>query len=91
MYSAGRGWGERLTLGRLRNQWPAVVGASVAARSEPVKLAAGVLTIRAESGAWATELTLLAKQLLARMGDQLGAGVVRDVRVVVGHMPPAPR
>ena len=85
LYSAGRGWGERLALGRLRNQWPEVAGDLVASRSEPVRLAGGILTIRADDGAWATELTLLGTALARRAEAALGGGFVREVRVVSGR------
>lgn len=82
--SAGKGWGERLALGTLRRRWAEVAGATVAERSEPVRLAAGVLTIRAEAGAWASELTLLGRALAARADAMLGSGLVREVRIVSG-------
>ncbi|MBI4728207.1 MAG: DUF721 domain-containing protein [Acidobacteria bacterium] len=82
---AGRGWGERLAAGRLRDEWAAVVGEQVAAHSEPLKLVRGVLTLRAESGAWATELSLLARSLAGRIDAHLGGGVVREVKIVAGE------
>lgn len=81
---AGRGWGERIALGRLRDQWPAIVGEQVAARSEPVALSRGVLTVRADGGAWASELTLLARTLAEKVDAFLGGESVREVRVSAG-------
>lgn len=81
---AGRGWSERMALGRLRDAWPRVVGALVAGRSEPVRLRDGVLTIRVESGAWANELTLLAPTLAVKVDAFLGGGSVRAVKVTAG-------
>ena len=78
---AGRGWGERMYLDRLVQAWPEVVGPQIAARSEPVRLAQGVLTVRADPGAWAAELTLLGPSLAARASEALGEGAVREVRV----------
>ena len=54
-----RGWEEQMALGRLKARWAEVVGDQVAARSEPVRLESGRLTIRVEGGAWAAELALL--------------------------------
>ncbi len=79
------GWRERLALGRLRSQWGQVVGDQVAAHSAPVKLASGTLTLRAESGAWASELALLAPRLAAASDRWLGGGLVKDVRVYAGR------
>lgn len=82
---AGLGWRERLATGRLRDAWARAVGEQVAAHSEPVRLARGVLTVRAESGAWATELALLGTSLAERADAFLGGGLVREVKVVAGE------
>lgn len=79
------GWAERLALGTLRERWPEVVGPAVASRCEPVRLDQAVLTIRAEAGAWATELTLLGASVAAKSERLLGPGSVREVRVVAGR------
>lgn len=89
MLVANRGWGERMALGRLRASWASVVGEQVAARSEPFRFERGVLTVLAEGGAWATELTLLAAGLAASVNASLGEQLVREVRVVAGR-PGAP-
>ncbi|HEV2685342.1 MAG TPA: DUF721 domain-containing protein [Actinomycetota bacterium] len=81
---SGRGWDERMRFGRLREEWAAVVGPDVAARSTPVALNAGVLSIRADGSAWATELTLLARSIVDKVDAYFGGGVVRDVRVSAG-------
>lgn len=81
---AGRGWGERVAFSKLRSEWAGVVGASVAARSAPESLRRGVLTVRASSGAWATELTLLSRALAEKANAFLGGDLVREVRVSAG-------
>jgi predicted nucleic acid-binding Zn ribbon protein len=81
---SGRGWEERMRVGRLRDQWASVVGPDVAARSTPVALNGGVLSIRADGAAWATELTLLARSIVDKVDSYLGGGVVREVRVSAG-------
>ena len=81
---SGRGWEERMRFGRLREEWANVVGPDVAARSTPVALNAGVLSIRADGAAWATELTLLARSIVDKVDSYLGGGVVREVRVSAG-------
>jgi len=81
---SGRGWDERMRFGRLRDEWARVVGPEVAARSTPVALNAGVLSIRADGAAWATELTLLARSLVEKADSYLGGGVVLEVRVSAG-------
>ena len=79
-----RGWEERMALGRLKANWHQVVGENVAARSEPIRLESGRLTIRVEGGAWAAELALLGSSLATSAAQFLGAGQVREVAVVAG-------
>lgn len=79
---SARGWEDRVAGGTLRANWAAVVGDQVAARSEPLRLEDGVLTVFAESGAWATELTLLAAELAGKADAYLGGGRVREVRIL---------
>jgi predicted nucleic acid-binding Zn ribbon protein len=85
---SGRGWGERLAIGRVKEAWETIVGPAVAARSEPIRLARGTLTVRADGNAWAAELTLLAASLAAQVNAFLGGDrVVREVRIAAGSLP----
>ena len=76
-----------MRIGQLRERWAEVVGPEVAARSTPVALNAGVLSIRTDGAAWASELTLLQRSIAEKVDSYLGGGVVREVRVSAG--PPA--
>jgi hypothetical protein len=73
-----------MSFGRLRQDWPKIVGDGVAARSEPVSLREGILSIRADGAAWATELTLLSRSIAEKVDSYLGGGAVREVRVSAG-------
>jgi predicted nucleic acid-binding Zn ribbon protein len=84
--SVQRGWDSVLALGRLRAQWLAVVGEQVAARSEPIRLENGRLTVRVEGGAWAAELALLGHSLATRAVAFLGEDLVQEVAVVTGSV-----
>ena len=76
------GWRPGLVEGDLRGRWPELVGGDVAEHCRPETFDAGLLTLRASSTAWAASLTLLAPQLLRRLGEELGEGVVVEVKVV---------
>jgi predicted nucleic acid-binding Zn ribbon protein len=80
----GRGWGEHMSFGRLRDEWATVVGTNVAARCEPVSLTGGILAIRADGAAWASELTLLSRSIAEKVDGYLGGGVVTAVKVTAG-------
>jgi len=80
------GWSERLGAVRMWAAWEEIVGAELIAHCEPVRLAGRVLVVRAASPAWATQLRYLTTQLLERSASVLGAGSVREVRIVVGRL-----
>lgn len=83
---ARRGWDERLAGADAANRWERIVGAELALRCEPIRLAGGTLVVRAESQVWATQLRYMLPQLKAKAGEVLGEGRVRDVRVEVGRL-----
>ncbi len=70
-------------LGRLFGRWSELVGAAVAAHSRPVSLARGVLVVAVDHPSWAAQLQWLQADLLARLVEGLGPGVVSSVTVRV--------
>lgn len=70
-------------VGALARRWPEVVGEAVAGQARLRSMRGDVVTIAVDSGAWATQLRYLHDDLLARIAGIVGAGVVREVRVVV--------
>ncbi len=75
------GWALAAATGSVFGRWPQIVGADLAAHTKPETLADGELTISADSTAWATQVRLLAAQLVRRLNAELGDGTVRRVRV----------
>ncbi len=82
------GWVAPLAEARLLGQWASVVGPDIAARCQPVGLADGELKIAAESTAWATQLRLMAPQLLGRICKEMPEGTVRRL-VITGPVGPS--
>jgi predicted nucleic acid-binding Zn ribbon protein len=80
-YVEERGWQRPLAEARIFAEWPALVGADVAAHCEPQSLTAGELRITAESTAWATQLRLLSATLLGRLVAELGPDVVTKLSI----------
>lgn len=78
---AERGWSERLAGGHVFSRWSAIVGSDIAEHTKPVALSEGDLTVQAESTAWATQLRLLQRQIIKKIADGVGDGVVRRIRV----------
>jgi predicted nucleic acid-binding Zn ribbon protein len=85
--SAQRGWAPNLAHGSVFGRWAELVGPEVAEHATPTALRDGELTVQADSTAWATQLRLLQRQLLAGIAAGLGHGVVTKMRI---HGPSAP-
>ena len=75
------GWDRRLRGARVHSAWLDIAGEELARHVQPVRLAGGVLVVRAESPAWATQVSYLAPQLRDRANAVLGEGEVRTVTV----------
>ena len=80
------GWSERLGAAQVAAAWVDIVGEELTAHCEPVRLAGRVLTVRAASPVWATQLRYLTTQLVERTDAVLGPGSVREVSITVGRL-----
>jgi predicted nucleic acid-binding Zn ribbon protein len=85
-----QGWQQRAAIGSVFGRWAEIVGSGVAAHTRPDSFADGELTVTADSTAWATQVRLLAPQLVKRLAAELGDGTVRRVKVR-GPQPPRQR
>lgn len=79
---ADRGWQSQAAVGGVMARWDTVVGAEVAAHCTPESYDETVLTVRADSTAWATQVRLLSPHLVQRLNDECGAGAVSRVMVL---------
>lgn len=80
-----RGWQGPLHDSQIHARWREIAGEEVACHADPVRLRGGVLVVRAESGAWATQLRYLAPRLLERAQQVLGEQRVHRVQIVSGE------
>jgi predicted nucleic acid-binding Zn ribbon protein len=83
----GREWEGALAEGNLFSSWNEIVGEEIAAHSEPITFFEGVLTVRASSTAWATQLTLLTPTLLSKISEASIGVLVDDLKVVGPRAP----
>jgi predicted nucleic acid-binding Zn ribbon protein len=75
------GWALAAATGSVFGRWAQIVGADLAAHTTPESLSDGELTVTADSTAWATQVRLLAAQLVRRLNTELGNGTVLRVKV----------
>ncbi|WP_406094795.1 DUF721 domain-containing protein [Streptomyces sp. NBC_01013] len=81
-----RGWETPAAVGGVMGRWPQIVGDDLANHCVPLRYDEDpderVLTVQCDSTAWATQLRLLAPQLVARLNADLGHGTVRLIKVL---------
>ncbi|WP_297595532.1 DUF721 family protein [Mycobacterium sp.] len=76
-----RGWSAQVAEGTVLGNWTSVVGHQIADHAAPTALNDGVLSVAAESTAWATQLRMIQAQLLAKIAAAVGNGVVTSLKI----------
>ncbi|GAA1957419.1 DUF721 domain-containing protein [Agromyces allii] len=74
------GWSAPLSQHELLASWSSLVGDEIAAHSEPIGIEHGVLQVRCESTAWATQLRILRADLVTRILDGFPEAGVESIR-----------
>lgn len=69
-------------------RWSALVGEQIAAHCRPIALRHGALTIGVEDPTWGAQLRWLEADVLNRLSEALGPGVVTRITVRVRPRPP---
>jgi predicted nucleic acid-binding Zn ribbon protein len=79
-----RGWETPAAVGGVMGRWPQIVGDDVAKHCGPETYDEDerTLVVRCDSTAWATNLRLLAPQLVRRLNEDLGHGAVTAIKVL---------
>jgi predicted nucleic acid-binding Zn ribbon protein len=75
-------WTSQLAQATLFTEWHKVVGEDSAEASYPEELKNEVLSVRCRSTAWATQLRLLAPQILEKINQQHPDVLVSEIRLV---------
>lgn len=77
---ASRGWREQTAAATVFAAWDRIAGPDLATHCRPVLLRDGELVLAAESTAWATQVRMLARTIVAKIADSVGDGVVKVIR-----------
>jgi predicted nucleic acid-binding Zn ribbon protein len=72
------------TLARAQRAWEQAVGGPIAEAGIPTAERAGVLTITCADAVWAAELDLMGAELVERLNDELGEGLIQRLRCRIG-------
>lgn len=78
---AERGWTDDSAIATLVTRWAEIVGPEMADHVVPVSFDEATLLLQAESTTWATQVRLLLPDLQRVIDEQVGQGVVRQIRV----------
>lgn len=74
------GWTSSLAKSELLLGWSAIVGAETAEHAEPVGIEEGLLTVRCDSTAWATQLRLMRTQITTEIAKRFPGAGIQSVR-----------
>ncbi len=81
------GWQTDIAVHAVFARWDQIVGAEVAQHCTPERYADDELTVRADSTSWATQMRLLAADVVRRLNQELGDGAVRRIQVLGPQAP----
>ena len=84
---ADRGWDLDLRVQAVFGRWAQLVGPEVGAHTTPESFVDGTIVVRTDSTAWATQLRMLAPNVVRRLNEELGHGTVTLIEVVGPHLP----
>ncbi|SDS87045.1 Predicted nucleic acid-binding protein, contains Zn-ribbon domain (includes truncated derivatives) [Nocardioides scoriae] len=80
-FVAEQGWASELRVHGVFARWEAIVGREVGQHVRPETLSDGRLSVRTDSTAWATQMRLLAPDVVRRLNEVLGDGTVTVIDV----------
>jgi predicted nucleic acid-binding Zn ribbon protein len=72
-------WRTGLLAASVRLRWEEIVGPEIAGRAQPLGLTRGRLLVHCDHDVWRTELQYLKPELLKRIAEVVGDGVVKDI------------
>jgi predicted nucleic acid-binding Zn ribbon protein len=74
------GWSSALAKSDLLDGWEELAGAETARHAVPDQIVDGVLVVRCESTAWATQLRMMRSELLVRIGERFPGAEIESIR-----------
>jgi predicted nucleic acid-binding Zn ribbon protein len=72
--------GADITKATLFARWPEIVGPALADHARPAALTDGELLLQCESTAWASQVRLMAPQIVKKLNEAIGHGSVRRIK-----------
>jgi predicted nucleic acid-binding Zn ribbon protein len=85
------GGGHAMTMIRVVEHWPSIIGEDLAAATTPVRIDQGCLTVSTVDAAFTTEIRFRQQQVCRRIAELCGDGGVERLRVTIGRAVPKAR
>ena len=77
---------KQLKRAQVINEWGDIVGAKIAAETKPDHVRGVILFVSCSGPVWAQQLTLLKPQILKKIREKVGPGIVVDIRFRTGRI-----
>ncbi|MEE8417960.1 MAG: DUF721 domain-containing protein [candidate division Zixibacteria bacterium] len=76
------GFAERLQRQTAVMRWEEIVGDTIAAETEALRIEGSTLVVRVHRAAWRQQLTYLKEGLLVKLKAELGEDSIKDIRFI---------
>lgn len=63
-------------------KWPKIVGERISDVTKAEKTVDGILFVKVKNNAWRNELLFLKRELLTKLDETIGVGVIKDIRFI---------
>ncbi|MFH1736997.1 MAG: DUF721 domain-containing protein [Actinomycetota bacterium] len=84
---AGRlGIRKQLKRAQVINEWADIVGERIAKETRPDRIKGAVLFVACSGSVWAQELTFLKPEIIKKIRERVGPGIVADIRFRTGQL-----
>lgn len=77
------GMADKLTVYRAVADWPAIVGETIARHAIAQKVEGNTLVVLVDTPAWMTQLFFLKADILNKVAQHIGTGLLTDIRFVL--------
>ena len=76
-------WGKKAELATVMTNWREIIGAEFAEHVKPIGFEAdeSILILQADSTSWATQTRILSVEILQKIDQQAGSGVVKSLEI----------
>lgn len=77
---------KRLREGEIWLVWESAVGSRIASHTAPAAFRDGTLTVAVDSAPWMQQLSFMKKELIAKVNEQLGEELVKELYLKAGKV-----